>query len=147
MIDRRWIGHVLPTSTLSLDRSRLKFFAEATGQDDPVYLDVDAARRAGHPDLPVPPTFLFAAGLESGGQWQWARQAEVPVGKMLHGEQVFTYHRVVHAGETVVATTRVTDIYDKKQGALEFVVFDTGVVDEHSEPVAELRTVMIVRHR
>ena len=38
--------------------------AAATGQTDPVYTDLDAAKRAGHRDLPVPPTFLFGVDLE-----------------------------------------------------------------------------------
>ena len=40
------------------DAWRLRFFAEATGQLDPVYTDVTVAMAAGHPALPLPPTFL-----------------------------------------------------------------------------------------
>ncbi|MPY78402.1 MAG: hypothetical protein GEV04_07875, partial [Actinophytocola sp.] len=47
-----------------IERGRLRFFAKAIGQKDPIYSDVDAARRAGHPDLPVPPTFFFSMELE-----------------------------------------------------------------------------------
>lgn len=40
MIDRRWIGHRLPPSELTIDRARLRFFAQAIGETDPVYTDV-----------------------------------------------------------------------------------------------------------
>jgi len=63
-IDRSAVGRELPGPTLLITRSRLRNFAAATGQTDPVYTDLDAARRAGHRDLPVPPTFLFGVDLE-----------------------------------------------------------------------------------
>ena len=47
-------------------RGRLRFFAKAIGETDPVYTDDAAARDAGYPDLPAPPTFLFAAELDAG---------------------------------------------------------------------------------
>ena len=49
----------------AVTRSRLRDFAKATGQSDPVYTDVDAAKQAGHRDLPVPPTFFFGIELEA----------------------------------------------------------------------------------
>ena len=49
MIDRRYIGHALPPFQVDVEKGRLRFFAKATGQTDPVYLDDAAARDAGHP--------------------------------------------------------------------------------------------------
>jgi len=39
MIDRKWIGHELPPAQLPIERSRLRFFAKAIGETDPVYTD------------------------------------------------------------------------------------------------------------
>ncbi|HEY9265413.1 MAG TPA: MaoC family dehydratase N-terminal domain-containing protein, partial [Mycobacterium sp.] len=64
-LDPSAIGTQLPAATMTVDRARLRFFAKAIGETDPVYTDVDAARAAGHPDLPVPPTFLFSIELEA----------------------------------------------------------------------------------
>lgn len=50
---------------VTVERGRLALFARVTGQTDPVYTDVAAARAAGHPDLPVPPTFIFGLELEA----------------------------------------------------------------------------------
>ena len=70
MIDRKWIGHELPASVLPIERTRLQFFAKVIGETDPVYTDAAAARDAGYPDLPAPPTFLFAAELDSGAAFR-----------------------------------------------------------------------------
>ncbi len=63
-IDRSIIGQRVPEHTVDVERGRLRFFARATGQLDPVYTDVEAARGAGHRDLPVPPTFLLCLDSE-----------------------------------------------------------------------------------
>lgn len=146
MIDRKWIGHELPASTLPIERSRLRFFAKATGQSDPVYTDVEAARAAGHADLPAPPTFLFAAELDSGATDQLLQDLGIPLSRLLHGEQGFTWHRGVCAGDTVTVRSRIEDIYDKKGGALEFVIKTSRATNQHDQLVAEMRSVLVCRN-
>ena len=60
-----------------VERGRLRFFAETIGLTDPVYFDVEAAKRAGHRDLPVPPTFSATRlswnfPIRSAGSRRWA---------------------------------------------------------------------------
>ena len=146
MIDKKWIGHELPTSVLPIERSRLQFFAKAIGETDPVYTDAAAARDAGYPDLPAPPTFLFAAELDSGASDRLLADLQIPIAKLLHGEQSFTYHRPACVGDTGTVRSTITDIYDKKNGALEFVVKTSSASNQRNELVAELRSVIVCRH-
>ena len=145
MIDRKWIGHALGTSVLPIDRTRLRFFAKAIGETDPVYLDEAAARAAGHADLPAPPTFLFAAELDSGATDRLLADLDVPITTILHGEQRFRYYRTACAGDVVTVDSHIADLYDKKDGALEFIVKESRAVNQRAELVAELRTVIVVR--
>ena len=146
MIDKKWIGHELPPSVLPIERSRLQFFAKAIGESDPVYTDAAAARAAGYADLPAPPTFLFAAELDSGAAFQLIDLLQIPIAKLLHGEQSFVHHAPVCVGDTVTVRSTVSDIYDKKNGALEFVVKTSRAVNQHDALVAEMRTVLVCRH-
>ena len=146
MIDRKWVGYETPASELALDRTRLRFFAKAIGETDPVYTDPAAARAAGYADLPAPPTFLFAAELDSGAIDTLLGQLDIPLRKLLHGEQSFTYHRAACAGDTISVRSRIEDIYDKKGGALEFVVKTSRATNQQGELVAELRSVLVCRH-
>lgn len=146
MIDKKWLGHALPASVLPIERSRLQFFAKATGETNPVYTDKAAANDAGYPDLPAPPTFLFAAELDSGASYKLLDDLQIPIAKLLHGEQGFTYHRPACVGDTVTVRSTLTDIYDKKNGALEFVVKTSRATNQHDQLVAELRTVLVCRH-
>ena len=146
MIDKAWIGRELAPSELQIERGRLRAFASAIGETNPVYSDLAAANAAGHPDLPVPPTFLFAAEMDSGRMFGLLGEMGVPLARLLHGEQGYSYKKPVHAGDTVVVTSRIASIYEKKGGALEFVEKHSDLRDQHGDLVAELRTVFVVRN-
>lgn len=145
MIDRKWIGHQVGQSTLVIERGRLKFFAKAIGETNPIYLDEGAAEAAGYADLPAPPTFVFAAELDSSTMFALFDQLGVPLGKVLHGEQGFEYFAPVVAGDTVTVTSLVKDIYDKRGGALEFVETESTAINQRGETVATMRGVTVVR--
>ncbi|HVR52371.1 MAG TPA: MaoC family dehydratase N-terminal domain-containing protein [Pseudorhodoferax sp.] len=146
MIDKKWIGHELPPSQLPIERTRLQFFAKAIGETDPVYTDATAARDAGYADLPAPPTFLFAAELDSGASTRLLADLDIPLARLLHGEQSFVYHRAACVGDTVTVRSRIEDIYAKKNGALEFVVKASRATNQMGELVAEMRTVLVCRN-
>ena len=146
MIDRSFIGASLVESTLSIDAARLKFFAEAIGETNPIYLNGDAARAAGYTDIPVPPTFLMAGTMDSGVLFDMFDRMNVPIGKVLHGEQQFAYLAPVVVGDVVAISTRIVDIYDKKNGALEFIITENIVTNQHGKVVAKMRGTTVVRH-
>jgi len=146
LIDRKWIGHQVGQSTLIIERGRLRFFAKAIGETNPIYLDEAAAAAAGYADLAAPPTFVFAAELDSNTMFALFDRLGVPLSKVLHGEQGFEYFSPVVAGDTVTVTSRVKDIYDKRGGALEFVETESIAVNQRGDTVARMRGVTVVRN-
>ncbi|ASK33865.1 acyl dehydratase [Alcanivorax sp. N3-2A] len=146
MIDQRFIGHCFEPFSAEVEAGRLRAFANAIGERDPLYRDLEAARAAGHPHLPVPPTFLFCLEMEAPDPGALRALLGIDIAKVLHGEQGFEYHRLVYAGERLTFEQRIGDIYSKKGGALEFVVRDTRVVDHQGTTVADLRCVTVVRN-
>ncbi|MDT5288087.1 MAG: hypothetical protein QOF88_2976 [Mycobacterium sp.] len=145
-VDAAFIGTQLPATTLTVDAGRLRFFAKAIGETNPLYTDVEAAKAAGYADLPVPPTFLFSIELENPDQFRWVVDQGIDPRFVLHGEQSFTYHSIAHAGDTLTATPRIVDVYSKKGGALEFIVKSTAVTRADGFAVADLETVIVVRN-
>jgi acyl dehydratase len=145
-VDSAFVGTQLPATTLTVDAGRLRFFAKAIGETNPLYTDVEAAKAAGYADLPVPPTFLFSIELENPDQFRWVVDQGIDPRFVLHGEQSFTYHSIAHAGDTLTATPRIIDVYSKKGGALEFIVKSTAVTRADGSAVADLETVIVVRN-
>lgn len=146
MIDRKYIGHALPTVTWEAEKGRLRFFAKAIGEADPIYLDEAAAKAAGYRSLLAPPTFGFAAELDTGVVEGCLDLLGIPIARILHGEQRYTYHAPICAGDTLRVESRISDIYDKKGGALEFIVKDSRVINQEHQLVAEARSVIVVRN-
>lgn len=146
MLDASKKGLSLPPHSVTVEAGRLRFFAKAIGETNPVYVDEEAARAAGYASLPVPPTFLFSLDNEKPEPFAWFDEVGLDLRKVLHGEQSFTYHRVPVAGETLTFSSRIADIFDKKNGALEFVVKETRVTDAAARPVAELRSTIVQRN-
>ena len=147
MVDRDKIGLVSEPRAIVVEAGQLRFFAKATGETDPIYFDEAAARDAGHRAIPAPPTFTFSLHLGAP-----ARRGDiftdfgVDMRRVLHGEQAFTHHRMIYAGDTITLTTTTSDIYEKKNGALSFVVQDTQARNQHGELCTEMRVVTVVRN-
>jgi acyl dehydratase len=133
--------------TVEVERGRVALFAKAIGETDPVYSNADAARKAGHRDVLVPPTFLIGLGADDTSAIEAVISAGGDVRRLLHGEQVFTYHRPVHAGSRLRFQQAISDVYRKRGGQLEFVVQETAISDDISgESVALMRTVLVFRN-
>jgi acyl dehydratase len=146
MIDKQFIGYEVPPTLWDVEKGRIRFFAEVLGATDPIYFDASAAQAAGYRNVVAPPTFIFGAESDSGVLMTLLDTLKIDLRKVLHGEQRIDYHAPVCAGDTLRFQTRVTDIYDKKGGALEFVVNDTKVTNQLGEHVSDLHSVVVVRH-
>lgn len=139
------IGRVLPAIETTVSSERLRFFAEAIGETNPVYIDTEAAKAAGHPDLPLPPTILFGLEFEGPGAFGWISGLGIDMRRVLHGEQEFNYQSVAHAGEALRLEPKITDLYSKKGGALEFLIKETTISRVHDgSAVATAKTVIVV---
>lgn len=147
MIDRSQIGVVSEPRFIEVEKGQLRFFAKATGETNPIYFDEQAARRAGHPSLPAPPTYAFTLHLGAPAIRGGLADLGIDVRRVLHGEQSFTHHRMMYAGDLITIVTRTHDIYERKGGTLEFVVQDTTLANQRGELCVEMRTVIVVRNR
>ncbi|SFQ55675.1 MaoC family dehydratase N-terminal domain-containing protein [Amycolatopsis rubida] len=135
----------LPSFQVTIERGRLRAFAKSIGETDPVYLDVEHARSAGHPDLPVPPTFFFSLSLEAPDPFGYLRELGVEPSQILHGEQRFDYRRMAYAGDVVTLSERITDVVSKRNGAMELVTRTTEI-SRHGNLIATASGVLVVRN-
>ena len=146
MLDRSFIGLESTPRSVDVEKGQLKFFARATDETNRIYFDEDAAKAAGHPALPAPPTFLMCLGSLAPDREDILGKLGVDIGRILHGEQHFTCFKPIYAGDTITLTTRVTDLYDKKGGALDFIVQETEATNQKGEKVGATCSTIVVRN-
>ena len=140
-------GKEYPPYTVTVERGRIKDFARAIGDTNPLHLDdrIGAASEWG--DIVAPPTFPITFRDEAADTGVFLKDLGVDISRILHGEQEFELHRPITPGETLLCRPKVVDIYEKsgKSGPMAFVVRETSVTDKENELVATLRGVTVVR--
>lgn len=153
MIDMHFVGHEMPPLTVEVDKTMIRRFAHAIGEDDPVHYDEAAARAAGYPSLPAPLTFPIVlksmAMTDPGGATimtdALAMMGIAPI-NMLHGEQDIVAHRPVCAGETVTLRCRIESIDNKPDKRMTIFRERTLVTAADGSLIAETSAAYIVRH-
>lgn len=148
MVGRDAIGRVFGPYHGTVDRNRLRYFAQVTGETRPEYLDAEVARAAGWRDIPAPPTYTFCLQmLDTIEPLDWAVAIGVDMPRALHGDQLFTYHQPICAGDRLSFILTIVDVFEKKGGALTFIVTRTSARDHSDQLVAELDQTLVVRNR
>jgi len=144
-LNRDLVGREYPAGAVyEVGREHVRRFAEAIGSTDPLHLDPDAARAAGHPDVVAPPTFLTVLGFRFAAEGPVADPAlGLDYSRVVHGEQAFRLHRPVHAGDRLRLVSRVEQIRDL--GRHESMTTVQEVTDEAGAPVATLRSTLVSR--
>ena len=155
------IGTPTATTVVTVERGQLALFADAVREKSPAYRDPRAAADAGLAGIPAPPTYPFV--IENFGAYPELQPADAPTGNpmadvlgplmakggmILHGEQEFTYHRPIFAGDVLVGEGTVADAYRKesKGKTMTFIVVETNWRDQATgEPVCTSR--MNIIHR
>lgn len=146
MIDKKYIGHEFKPFSTEIEKGRLKFFAKAIGETNPVYIDEAAAQAAGYKTIPAPATYMFSIDLDGPELLPILELLSLDLGRVLHGTQDFEYLGQVYAGDTISQTSKLVDIYDKKDGALEFVVQESTYTNQEGELVGKARQTLVYRN-
>lgn len=131
-----------------VERCKIREVAQAIGDPNPLYVDPEAARAEGYPDVIAPPTFGICANLWGGpGFHETCKKLKVDPLKVLHGEQEYEYLCPVHPGDTLHATLDVIDEYTKegRAGRIRFIVMETSFSNQRGEKVLIGRSTMVVR--
>ena len=145
-LDKKVIGHEFKPFSATVEAGKVRLFCKAIGEDDPIYVDEAAAKKAGFARIPVPPTFLQAITNDDPEKGGLLKVLNVDIGLILHGEQHYEYLAPVHVGDKITCQQKVVDIYDKKGGALWFVVSETSMKDQAGKLVAKATGITVVRN-
>ena len=128
---------------LEVDRDRVTRFSLAVGEDDPRYLEAEAARAEGFPDQLAFPTFPTVLGILASAQIVVDPELGMDYSRVVHGEQAFEWRRPIVVGDRLFATPRIADIYAK--GPNEFLVIEAEVRDADGEVVCLARSTLLSR--
>ena len=140
------VGREYEAFSALVEKGRIGQFANAIGQTDSSHFDEEAAIKAGYRGIVAPLTFAYTITLDAGQSFNVLDDIGVEKTRAVHGEQGFTYHNEICAGDTISGQQKVVDVFEKKGGALTFIITDTRLENQLGEHVADLSSTIVVRN-
>lgn len=132
-----------PAGPYAVDADLIAAFAAAVGATDPVHTDPEAARAAGYPDVVAPPTMAVRFEQAASAAYVADPEAGIDFSRVVHGEQAFTHHRPIHAGDELSAVVTVDSI--RQAGGHSMITVRTELSDAGGEPVTTATSTIVVR--
>ncbi len=117
------IGRAFPPVTYAVGREKVREYAAAVGETDPLHTDVEAARAAGHRDVVAPPMFAVVYTSPAIGPAFLDPAVGMDFARMVHGAQEFAWGPLVVAGDEITTEVEVADISER--GGVGFYVFES----------------------
>lgn len=122
-----------------VEAGHVRRFAEAIGDDNPIYYDAGAAGPEG---IVAPPTFFTAVGMNwvSEPKWTWGTVS-------LAAGRTAIYERPIRVGDRLRSTVKLLDIYTRpgRNGPLVFTVQEATVRDATGAVVVRVQRQMARR--
>ena len=132
-----------PAAPYLVGREKVREFARAVFATNPINLDVEAARAAGHADVVAPPTFAVVVQEHTLAQLLAEPDAGIDFSRVVHGDQRFTFTRPIVAGDLLTATLSVPSV--KTLGGHSIVTAQTTITDAAGAHVVTTISALVVR--
>ena len=137
------IGKTYEPVTYAVGREKIREYASAVGETNPLHHDLEAARAAGYADLVAPPMFAVVYSGRAVMPGVFDPDVGINFLMMVHGAQEFRWGPVMVAGDEVSTTASVKDVAER--GGLGFYVFESVSENQRGETVCTGTWTNIVR--
>lgn len=141
-LDQSFIGRSYPALRYEVGAEKIREFADAIGDPNPIYRDADAARVAGQPAVIAPPTFTTILNLRAIERIVADPELGLDWSRVVHGEQTFEYHRPVRAGDELDLVATIQNVMERAGNGFLTVRAD---VSAQGEPVVSTTATVVVR--
>ena len=144
MLSPDFVGREYPgRGTHEIHSSSIAVFARAINDENPVYLDLGSAQALGYRNVVAPPTFLITIALGESERALSDPALGLDWSRVVHGDQRFTHHRPVVAGDVLSCQTTIEAI--KSIAGNDFVTMRSDFVDLEGVQVASAWSMLVVR--
>jgi acyl dehydratase len=136
-------GRTFAAVSYAVGREKVREYASAVGETNPLHLDPAAAREAGYADVVAPPMFAVVYAAPAIMPALFDPDVGIDFARMVHGGQAFEWGPLVVAGDEVATECECTDVYER--AGLRYYVFETRSTNQRGERVCTGTWTNIVR--
>lgn len=137
------VGKKYPPTLYAVGREKVREYALAVGETEPLHLDLDAARAAGYRDLVAPPMFAAVYCAPALGPALFDPEVGIDFGLMVHAAQEFRWGPLVVAGDEITTELTVQSIEEKMGRG--FFTFESVSTNQDGHTVCVATWTNIVR--
>jgi acyl dehydratase len=137
------VGKTYEPTVYAVGREKVREYALAVGETNPLYLDPEAARAAGYRDVVAPPMFAVVYTGPALGPAIFDPDVGIDFARLVHGGQEFTWGPLVVAGDEITTAVTVKDIAER--GGNGVYVFETVSTNQDGATVCVGTWTNIVR--
>jgi acyl dehydratase len=128
------VGKTYEPFEYEVGREKIREYANAVGETNPIHFDRAAAKAAGFRDVAAPPMFAVVYSAGSVGPAVLDPEVGIDLFRMVHGGQEFVWGEPVCAGDAITTATSVKDISEKD--GKKFFVFESVSHNQDGQEVA-----------
>jgi len=139
------IGKEFPPFDMPVERGKIREFANAIGDDNPIYSDPAYAAKSAFGSILAPPTFVATKAFWRKGESVFELAGFDPHFR-LHGEEEYEYYKPILAGDVLTCESKITEAYEKpgrRGGKMTFIVLEFSFYNQKREKVLVSRTTSI----
>src|SRR6266480_5700911 len=107
------IGKEYPSARYAVGREKVREYAAAVGEANPIHSDLEAARAAGYADVVAPPMFAVVYSAPAMAPAVLDPEVGIDLALMVHGGQEFAWGKPVVAGDEITTMASVKDISER----------------------------------
>jgi acyl dehydratase len=137
------IGKQWPAVEYEIGREKIREYANAVGETNPIHHDPGAARDAGFRGVVAPPMFCVVYSAPAVGPAVIDPEVGINLAAMVHGGQVFEWREPVCAGDLVTTTATLTDL--RERNGMTFYEFESVSTNQDGEQTVKGTWTNIVR--
>lgn len=132
-----------PAGPFTVSREEIADFAAAIGSTSPTHHDPQAAQVLGYRDVVAPPTFAVRLAQRCEAQLVQDPGAGIDFSRVVHGEESFTHHRPIVAGDVLTGVLHVDRL--REAGGHGMVSTRVELADDDGQPVTTVTSTIVVR--
>ncbi len=133
-IETKAVGKQFPATTYAVGREKIKEYALAVGETNPLHLDLEAARKAGYADVVAPPMFCVVYKSPSMAPAIFDADVGMNFALMVHGGQEFRWGPLVVAGDEITTSMTLQDV--SRRAGMGWYVFESVSTNQRDETVS-----------
>lgn len=139
------VGKRFPPVPYAIGREKIREYARAVGETNPLHHDVAAARAAGYADVVAPPMFVVVYSSPAIEPAMFDPEIGIDFDRLVHGAQEFVWERVLVAGEEVSTVITLDEVRVLETVGLTYYVFGAETTDADGAVVSSGVWTNIVR--